>query len=331
MIDLNPSRKPAIRSAVLSVNPVIVKAVKSRLEPGTITRGFTLIELLVVIAIIAILAALLLPALSGAKEQSQGIKCMSNMRQMSLGWRMYAQDNREFIVLASSSIADGGAANDPLDKYAWTQQYEDFSDNAYNYDPSVDITVGPLYPYINSYMVYRCPADTSVINHHTSSGIVQLPRVRTVSMNFFLGGYGGQGLGGSFSWSALYPVYMKTTHLTPTESPGPSDTWVFIDERQDCINWGNYGTDMAGDTPSEPGLYQFYGDMPGMYHNRSAGFAFADGHGAIQHWLDPRTTPPLLPPGPSGIIGGPAANGYGVKGDVDVRWLQLHTVKAIPQ
>jgi prepilin-type N-terminal cleavage/methylation domain-containing protein len=176
--------------------------------------AFTLIELLVVIAIIAILAALLLPALKGAKDESLGIKCMSNMRQMALGWRMYAQDNREFIVLASQS----GTPNDPLSKYAWCQQEEDFTDNPKNYDPSVDITVGPLYPYINSYWVYRCPSDTSVIKHN---GGQLLPRVRTVSMNFYLGGFGGYGLGGSVG--NLYPVYMKTRTASIGEIMRP--TW----------------------------------------------------------------------------------------------------------
>jgi len=279
--------------------------------------AFTLIELLVVIAIIAILAALLLPALKGAKEQSLGIKCMSNMRQMALGWRMYAQDNKEFIVLASQS----GTPNDPLSKYAWCQQEEDFTDNPKNYDPSVDITVGPLYPYINSYLVYRCPSDTSVISHKGQL----LPRVRTVSMNFYLGGFGGYGM------SDQYPVYMKTTDLIPIQSPGPSDTWVFVDERQDCINWGNYAADMAGDKPYEPALYEFSEDMPGMYHNRSAGYAFADGHATIQHWLDNRTTPPLQPPemGSSGTTG-PAVPTLFVPRDVDVRWIQLHSVRPIP-
>jgi prepilin-type N-terminal cleavage/methylation domain-containing protein/prepilin-type processing-associated H-X9-DG protein len=284
-------------------------------------RGFTLIELLVVIAIIAILAAMLLPSLSGAKEQSQGIKCMSNMRQMALGWRMYALDNKEFIVLASQS----GGGRDPLDNYAWCKQEEDFSDDPKNYDPSVDITVGPLYPYINSYLVYRCPADTSVINHKSASGIVVLPRVRTVSMNIFLGGFGGEQIDDN------YPVYMKTTDLVAGTSPGPVDTWVFLDERQDCINWGNYATDMTGDEPNQPDSYEFSVDMPGMYHDRSAGFAFADGHSTIQHWRDPRTTPPLQPP-EQGISGGtgPAVPTLQAPRDVDVRWLQLHSVRQIP-
>jgi prepilin-type N-terminal cleavage/methylation domain-containing protein/prepilin-type processing-associated H-X9-DG protein len=280
--------------------------------------AFTLIELLVVIAIIAILAALLLVSLKAAKEESLGIKCMSNMRQMGLGWQMYAEDNRGFFVLASG----GNPTNADLDQYAWTQQTEDFTDNTYNYDPSVDITVGPLYPYINSYWVYRCPSDTSVINH----GGQLLPRVRTVSMNLFLGGFGGDGE------SVMYPTYMKTTDLIPLWSPGPSDTFVFVDERQDCINWGNFETDMVGDVPNDPSSYTFDQDMPGMYHNRSAGFAFADGHSSIQHWLDFRTTPPLQPPviGLSGMTG-PAWPALNVPGDMDVRWLQLHSAKAIPQ
>ncbi len=285
--------------------------------------GFTLIELLVVIAIIAILAAMLLPALQNAKSQSLGIQCMSNMRQMALGWRSYALDNKEYVVLSSVDPAN----TLKLNAYVWTTQTEDFTDNSYNYDPHKDITVGPLYPYINAYQVYKCPADTSVINHNGQL----LPRVRTVSMNFFFGGFGGQGAAealGASAWGGLYPVYMKTTDLTIAQSPGPSQTWVFLDERQDCINWGNYLADMSGDTPNAPALYQFDADMPGMYHVKSAGYAFADGHAEIHHWLDHRTTPPLEPP-QAGISGstGPAVPPLSVPRDVDVRWIQLHSVR----
>ena len=305
--------------------------VNSKKRINSRQRGaFTLIELLVVIAIIIILAAMLLPTLTNAKNQAKGVQCISNMRQMVLGWRMYAQENREFIVLASQ----GEGADAVNSKYAWTQQTEDFSDSAYNYDPSVDITVGPLYPYIGSYMVYRCPSDTSYILH---GGFQQLPRVRTVSMNFFLGGFGegnatGMSGAGGTQWGADYPIYLKTTDLIPTQSPGPSSTWVFIDERQDCVNWGNFCTDMAGDSPSAPSSYEFNEDMPGQYHNNSAGFAFADGHAEIVHWMDYRTVPPLQSPNTLstavGAINGPAANGLYVPRDQDVRWLQLHTVYA---
>jgi prepilin-type N-terminal cleavage/methylation domain-containing protein/prepilin-type processing-associated H-X9-DG protein len=314
-------------------SPVIGPFQKTLVREFSRGGGFTLIELLVVVAIIAILAAMLLPALSHAKQQGQGIQCMSNMRQMALGWRMYAQDNREYVVLASQAPA---SYKDPLSKYAWTQQPEDFSDNAFNYDPFVDITVGPLYPYINSYLVYRCPADTSTIAHASNGTIVQLPRVRSVSMNFFFGGFAGYTAdtpveGGGAPWGTDYPLYFKTTDLTPNQSRGPTDTFVFLDERQDCVNWGNYMTDMAGDSPSNPALYEFYQDMPGMYHDRAAGFAFADGHAIIQRWLDYRTTPPYVPVNTAkDAVNGPAANGLAVPRDVDVRWLQLHTVLAVP-
>src|SRR5512140_1083956 len=97
-------------------------------------RGFTLIELLVVIAIIAILASMLLPALSRAKTKAQGIQCMSNGKQLSLSWMMYAHDNNDAIVYASD---DGTGAKNPKNKYAWTQTHMDYTPNPMNWDPAV--------------------------------------------------------------------------------------------------------------------------------------------------------------------------------------------------
>jgi hypothetical protein len=131
-----------------------------------------------------------------------------------------------------------------LNKYAWCQQEEDFTDSPYNYDPSVDITTGPLYPYINSYWVYRCPSDTSVINH----GGQLLPRVRTVSMNFFLGGFGGKApLTEGGLLGQPYPVYMKTTDLIASRSPGPAIPGCFWTSARTASTGEIIATDMAGD------------------------------------------------------------------------------------
>jgi prepilin-type N-terminal cleavage/methylation domain-containing protein/prepilin-type processing-associated H-X9-DG protein len=258
-----------------------IELTKKSLRP---LSAFTLIELLVVIAIIAILAGMLLPALGKAKQKAQGIQCMSNHRQLTMAWRMYAEDNSDRLVYASHS----GTATDPNNAYAWTQTELSFGPDPKNWDVNADITRRPLWPYNKSPGIYRCPSDHSYVLVNGE----RKPRVRTMSMNFFLGGFGG-GTGG-ISFAAPYNLYFKLSELANQKiSPGPSETWVFLDQREDTINWGNFMTHMDGFEPNNPAIYKFTMDMPGSYHNRACGFSYADGHSEIKKWIDPRTTPPL--------------------------------------
>jgi prepilin-type N-terminal cleavage/methylation domain-containing protein/prepilin-type processing-associated H-X9-DG protein len=271
-------------------------------------RGFTLIELLVVIAIIAILASMLLPALTKAKLKAQGIQCMNNGRQLALGWMMYAHDSNDRLVLASD---DGTGGANPLNQYAWTLDHLNYNPaNPGNYDITVDIIKGPLWPYYKTAAIYHCPADHSFV---TVGGVAR-PRVRTISMNFYLGGFAGSDAG--IPQAPRYKLFFKLGELPPLASK----TFLFLDEREDVINWGNYLTDMSGYMPSIPGDYNFDQDLPGMYHNRACGLSFCDGHAEIHRWLDPRTMPPLQP-------GKQIVQNWAVPRDQDVAWMQERTTR----
>jgi prepilin-type N-terminal cleavage/methylation domain-containing protein len=244
--------------------------------------GFTLIELLVVIAIIAILAALLLPALIRAKLKAQGIQCMNNHRQLALAWRMYTDDNRDQLLYASGDVTT-------VQPGVWMSGTMDFSSsNPSNWDPSVDIYKSPMWPYCGkNAAIFKCPADRSyvVVNGQ------QLPRVRTMVMNLYVGGFDGMSEG-TFD-ETLWHLYLKSSDLNV---PGPDKIFVFLDEREDAINWGNFYTDMSGyptlTTAGNPAAYML-SDMPGIYHGNACGFSFADNHSELRKWRDPRTYPPM--------------------------------------
>ena len=245
--------------------------------------AFTLLELLVVIAIVAILAAMLLPALTKAKTKGQGIVCMNNHRQLLLAWRLYLDDNRDVLLFAS---ADSGGRNAP---YSWVQGLLDYDpNNRSNWDVEQDIKKSPLWRYCgNSAGIWKCPADRStVIPANGPFRGQRVPRVRSMAMSIWVGGWEGTDAGCS---GPQWRVYSKFSSMV---NPGPTRTWVLMDEPEDRINYGNAFTDMTG-YPDNPGSWRFHFDYPAGYHNRACGFSFADGHSEIKKWSDDRTVPPI--------------------------------------
>ena len=249
-------------------------------SPAVFRRhGFTLIELLVVIAIIAILASMLLPVLGKAKQKGQGIQCMNNHRQLMVAWRMYTEDNRDTLLFASARPGS------PLELYSWVQGIMDFNPgNRSNYDPDIDIKRSPMWQYCgNSIGIWKCPADSSFV---VVNGVPK-PRIRSMAMSIWVGG-GEDGT----DWGCSGPLWRVYHKYTDMVDPGPSRTWVLMDEREDKINYGNAFTDMLG-YPDSSASWRFHFDFPASYHHRACGFSFADGHAEIKKWLDDRTVPPI--------------------------------------
>ena len=252
------------------------------------SSAFTLIELLVVIAIIAILAALLLPALSKAKLKTQGIQCMNNHRQLALAWRMYAEDNADVLPYATAT------PNSRYAPFSWVQGVMDYNPgNASNWDVNQDIKKSPMWQYCgNSVGIWKCPADQSRVTPSSGPFAGQtVPRVRSMAMSIWVGGWKHED-GSVTDADCSGPLWRVYSKLSDMVRPGPVKTWVLMDEREDRINFGNAFTDMTG-YPDLPASWRFHYDYPGSYHGRAAGFSFADGHAEIKKWVDYRTVPPI--------------------------------------
>ena len=281
----------------------MVPSTKSNsVRPLRRSGGFTLIELLVVIAIIAILAGMLLPALGKAKSKTQGINCLNNHRQLALAWRLYSDDNNDVLLFASENPSDRSTYSG-----AWVTGILDFNpQNRANWDPDVGIRRSPMWKYCgNSLAIWKCPSDRSTLK--TATG--PRPRIRSMSMNLFLGGWGGTD-GGFSEDVGRYRIYRKESDLA---DQGPSNTFVFLDMREDSVDMGNFLVKMRG-YPSTPAQHGFF-DLPGFYHNNGGGFSFADGHSETRRWKDPRTTPPLKK---NGIV----EDDIATPNNIDVAYLQ---------
>jgi prepilin-type N-terminal cleavage/methylation domain-containing protein/prepilin-type processing-associated H-X9-DG protein len=237
-------------------------------------KAFTLVELLVVIAIIAILSALLLPALAGAKVQAYRIHCVSNEKQLITAWTIYSGDNNERLALngGDSSLT---SVNAHLWAYGGNHGSADTLTNRLYLVGANYALFAPLLP---GERIYKCPADKSLWPLWNTAGTM-VQEIRSYAMNSYVG---TAGIISPVTTNAAYRMYLKTSQINAN---GPANRFVFTDANPANICTPAFGVDMS---------LSSWIHYPSGLHNRRGVLAFADGHVEAHHWLDSRTMPKLI-------------------------------------
>ncbi len=236
--------------------------------------GFTVKELIIALAVITLLAWVHLPALGYHKATGRGFGCLNSLRQLTLGWSMYAEDNQGRVV----QNLDGGAAATGTN--SWVRGWLDYTSSPDNTDilNLVDGRFTPLGPYTKRPELYRCPEDPTTVR----LGGRTYPRVRSYSMGNAL----GRPQPDAFLPSPPYRSFQKLSDIV---KPTPAGCWVLMEEHPDSINDGYFAVQMV--EPQNLNRAAFV-DYPAYYHQGAVGISFADGHMELHRWVDARTKVP---------------------------------------
>ena len=283
-----------------------IRLVADRKSPQA---GFTLIELLVVIAIIGILAAMLLPALSKAKERAISISCMSNYKQLGLAWFMYANDANDRLVSNSDKNVGGNKQN-------WICPYGvslDWTSNSKNTntlyltvdDPNLGTALMGSYV-AKSLKIFVCPADNKLSVSQTGWA----NRIRSCAMN------GALGDGSKWFAPPKWPQFYNARKMGDIHTPGPTDCYVILDEHPNSDDDATFYTNPQDITGGGTGTFT---ELPGSMHANACGIVFADGHSEVHVWKNIQTTP-KFDPGRTSYL-----QSVSVTSDQDLVWLAQHT------